>query len=122
METIKEDSDREYRIDMEIIVDAYNEIERAMGWYYYLDDHIKFPFKAKCIKERSTSPLKLRDIVEVISMSHEEECESEMFVNVQWEGQSLAVPLSQLEGISVDNKTKEAIEDWHYWVAMSYHF
>ncbi|MDX2255539.1 MAG: calcium-binding protein, partial [Pseudanabaenaceae cyanobacterium bins.39] len=27
---------REHRIDYEIIVDAYDEAERAMGWYYYL--------------------------------------------------------------------------------------
>ena len=33
MPQIKEDKQREKRIDMEIVVDAYNEVERAMGWY-----------------------------------------------------------------------------------------
>jgi hypothetical protein len=29
-----EQPDREHRIDFEIVVDAYDEAERAMGWYY----------------------------------------------------------------------------------------
>jgi Calcium binding len=30
---VKKDDAREHRIDMEVIVDAYDEQERAMGWY-----------------------------------------------------------------------------------------
>jgi hypothetical protein len=33
---MKEDKKRERRIDMEVVVDAYDEVERAMGWYYYI--------------------------------------------------------------------------------------
>jgi len=47
MPRIKENKEREKRIDMEIVVDAYNEVERAMGWYCYLQDGLKFPF-SKC--------------------------------------------------------------------------
>lgn len=32
--------EREHRISMEIVVDAYDSGERAMGWYYYLQDTI----------------------------------------------------------------------------------
>ena len=35
----KENKTREKRITMEIVVDAYNEQERAMGWYYYLEEN-----------------------------------------------------------------------------------
>ena len=31
-----ESPDREERIEMEIVVDAYGAEKRAMGWYYYL--------------------------------------------------------------------------------------
>jgi hypothetical protein len=34
----KKDEIREERIDMEVVVDAYDSGERAMGWYYYLED------------------------------------------------------------------------------------
>ena len=44
MPQVKRDEIREERITMEAVVDAYNEDERAMGWYYYLDDRLQFPF------------------------------------------------------------------------------
>jgi hypothetical protein len=122
MEDIEEDKDREYRIDMEAVVDAYDEEERAMGWYYYLDDKINFPFKATCIKEKRTSPLKQGEVVEVTGMAPEDECEHDMLVEIQWQGRELAIPLSQIEAVSADDKTQEAIEDWHYWVARGYEF
>jgi hypothetical protein len=35
---------------------------------------------------------------------------------------TMAVPLSQLAGVNVDESTADAIEDWHYWVAQGYCF
>ncbi len=32
---IREDKAREKRMDVEIVVDAYNETERAVSWYYW---------------------------------------------------------------------------------------
>lgn len=118
----KREKIREERIDMEIIVDAYDEEERAMGWYYYLVDNMTFPFKAKCTVEQRNSPLKENDLVEVIDMAVAEECLREIFVEVESPEDRLVVPLSQLEGIGVDDETQEAIEDWHYWVARGYGF
>lgn len=117
------DPEREQRIAMEIVVDAYDSQERAMGWYYYLQDRLRFPFTAICIDKRSISPLRIKDEVEAIGLLGEEECEHEMFVTIRWEKEGLAVPLSQLKPISAtDKQTKQAIEDWHYWVKMDYEF
>ena len=58
---------REDRIAFEAIVDANGPEEQAMGWYYYLDDKMTFPFTATCISEREISPLKKGDEVVVIS-------------------------------------------------------
>jgi hypothetical protein len=118
----KIDKIREHRIEMEIVVDAYGSEERAMGWYYYLEDKIEFPFKAKCIRERQISPLKKGEVVDVGAMAPEEECQHDMFVQIRWEGRKLAVPLAQLKGTSVGEDTKEAVEDWHYWTVMGYQF
>ncbi len=63
------DDSREERIDLEIVVDAYNKEERAMGWYYYLDNHLNFPFKALWTSRRRTSSL-TSETVEVVGMSH----------------------------------------------------
>jgi hypothetical protein len=118
----KPDEAREHRIIMEIIVDAYGAEEQSMGWYYYLEDVLGFPFLANCVARRAISPLQLGDEVEVIGMAPESECEHEMFVMIRWEKEGLAVPLSQLKAIAADAKTNEAVEDWHYWVSMGYEF
>lgn len=117
-----EDRDRENRIDTEIIVDAYGEQERAIGWYYYLEDKMHFPFRASCIAKRVTSPLRVGDRVEVIGMAPEEECEREIFVIIRWKIDEFAVPLSQLQVVKADDQTREAVEDWHYWVKRGYQF
>jgi hypothetical protein len=114
------DEVREERIDMEIIVDAYGPEERAMGWYNYLADTMNFPFSARCVARRVTSPLEPGDEVEVVEIAPAEECEHEMFVMIRWKSRQLAVPLMQLEGIDVDEETQQAIEDWHYWVDRGY--
>ena len=119
----KRDKEREHRIVMEIVVDAYDEIERALGWYYYLDNQLQFPFEATCIAKRAVSPLKVKDTVEVLGMPSEEECEREMFVTIAWDDDDLAVPLSQLKPArDSDEDTKQAVADWHYWVKMGYEF
>lgn len=119
----KRDEEREDRIAMEVVVDAYNVQERAMGWYYYLEDRLHFPFTATCIARRAISPLRVGDEVEVSGLPGEEECEREMFVTIRWEHDGLAVPLSQLRPIGgTDEATRQAIADWHYWVGMGYEF
>lgn len=119
----KKDKEIEERIAMEIVVDAYDESERAMGWYVYLEETLQFPFTATCIQKRATSPLKVKDEVEVIGMPDDSECEREMFVTIRWEKDGLAVPLSQLKpSRETDEATKQAIDDWHYWVEMGYGF
>ena len=119
----KRDETREQRISREIVVDAYNEQERGMGWYCYLKDTLNFPFLTRCISEPAISPLRVGDEVEVVGMASEDECEKEMFVETPWEHKrTLAVPLSQLKVVHGDEETQQAVEDWHYWVEMGYEF
>ncbi|OGI03690.1 MAG: calcium-binding protein [Candidatus Melainabacteria bacterium GWF2_37_15] len=120
MPEIKKDEIREERIDMEIIVDAYGTEEQAMGWYYYLEDKIQFPFTARCIKNVGKSPLRKGEEVIVIKMADEEECSHGMFVEINWNNRSFYIPLEQLQPINTDDETMEAVEDWHYWIARGY--
>lgn len=120
MPNVETDDSREDRIDMEIVVDAYNPEERAMGWYYYLADHLNFPFKAIWISGTS------EEEVEVMGMSPEEYCSQEMFVEALYKEGSVvdtfSVPLSNIEAVDANAETEEAISDWHYWVAQGYEF
>lgn len=119
----REDKAREDRIIMEIVVDAYGPEERAMGWFYYLENNLT-PFTATRTKERSISPLRKGEEVEVIGMAPEDECQHEMFVMIRYERKAgLGVPLAQLKpGSDVDDATRQAVEDWLYWVKMGYEF
>lgn len=114
------DEAREQRIVMEIVVDAYGPEEQAIGWYYYLEEHLSFPFRARCVSERAISPLRPGEEVEVVGMAPEDECEHQMFVRTSWSGRTLAVPLAQLESLDVDDETEQAIGDWHYWIGQGY--
>ncbi len=120
MPQLGRDEEREERIHMEIVVDAYGPEEQALSWYYYLDDTLSFPFRARCTAERAISPLAVGDEVEIVGMAPEEECEHEMFVLMRADRRPLAVPLAQFEGIAVDDQTRQAIEDWQYWVDQGY--
>jgi hypothetical protein len=115
----RRDDDFEQQLWMEIIVDARPE-EQSIGWYYYLEEHLRFPFRARCKAERPTSPLRVGDVVDVRGMPADEVCEHEMFVNIAWQERMLAVPLIQLVGAAVDEETAQAVQDWHTWVERGY--
>jgi len=125
MVSTQEQPEREDRILFEIVVDAYNKSERAMGWYYYLEEVLEFPFVASCISRRATSPLEIASQVEVSGLAPEDSCMSEIHVFVKHGEKAksmLAVPLAQLACLSENAKTRQAVEDWHYWVARGYEY
>ncbi|MDP2343446.1 MAG: calcium-binding protein [Deltaproteobacteria bacterium] len=111
---------------MEIVVDAYDAVERAMGWHCYLEDKLGFPFNASCSAPRPISPLRMGDEVKVIGMTSSDECMREMFVDIEWSDRTLGVPLGQLKLVvgarpsESERQTIEAVGDWHYWVARGY--
>jgi hypothetical protein len=55
--------------------------------------------------------------VEVIGLAPDEH---EVLVEVRWSGRTLAIPLIQLEVLDADAPTRQAVEDWHYWVERGY--
>jgi hypothetical protein len=66
------------------------------------------------------SPLQKGESVEVSSLAPEDTCSSDMLVR---QGKvTMAVPLSQLTAIDPNEQTREAIKDWHCWVAQGYCF
>ena len=52
----------QHKIDYEIIVDCYDEYEVSMGWYYYMEETLKFPFKAKAKLKKADGSVKLTEI------------------------------------------------------------
>jgi hypothetical protein len=122
MKKRQRDPDREKRIHEKIIVDTNGLEEQAMGWYYHLENKLRFPFQARCIVSRVVSPLKKTEIVEVLRMALEEACSGDMLVLIRWRGRTMAAPLSQLIATDANYDSVEAIADWHYWLDRGYTF
>jgi hypothetical protein len=116
------DEERENRIEMEIVADAHDETERAMGWFSYLEEELKCPFTAECIKVLRQSPLRRGEQVEVLGLAEGDVCEHDMLVTVKFRGRKLAVPLAQLQPLTKEESTCRAVADWHYWVNQGYEF
>jgi len=121
MAKTKRDPVREERIHNEAVVDAYGPEEQALGWYYYLENKIRFPFQARCTVTKAVSPLRKGETVEVRRLAPEDAYSTDMLVQIHWHGRTIAVPLSQLAGVKVDESTAEAVGDW-YWLAQGYCF
>jgi hypothetical protein len=113
--TKETDEERNKRIRREILTDAYNADEMAISWCYHLERELSFPFQARCIEERTISPLREDEEVPVFGMTDELVSSREIFVLVEWMGREFGVPLSQLEVLDVDSDTRKAVDNWHYW-------
>jgi hypothetical protein len=125
MPTFELDENRDRRISVEVIADAYTDEEQTLNWYYYLESKLKFPFPAKWLNQKSTSSPTDGEDVEVLEMSNEDDCTEDMFVEVLYtEGTQdiFSVPLSEIQAVAADDATQEAIADWNYWVGKGYHF
>lgn len=116
------DRKREQRITMEIVVDAYNEEERAMGWYCYLEEQLTFPFEARVRQAMAASPLRPGETVSVTVLAHEDLCRVGIFVWVRCNQRDLVAPLAQLVPVRPDEPTRVAVADWHYWHDHDYVF
>jgi hypothetical protein len=114
---VEKDAAREERIDMEIVVDAYDEVERAMGWYCHLENEMKFPFAATLRGEGKGH----RSVV-VKGLSDSDDCLCGMRVEVEAGGYSFDAALEDVVPGEVDAGTRRAIEDWQYWVGRRYGF
>jgi hypothetical protein len=116
MSRTEKDQERENRIEMEVIVDAYDKEEVVMGWYYYLSENINFPFEAQWISGKKPEGR----TVQVVGMSDCDDCLNDMFVQVEYEDDEFSARLSDISPLNVDQDTQQAIADWHYWIARGY--
>jgi hypothetical protein len=126
MPSIELDESREERIKNEILAEAEDKEERAMGWYYYLDDCLNFPFMGRWKKKNRKTGAIDEKPVEVVGMSPEDDCLKDMYVDVAYltgkDEDIHSAKLSEIEAIDVDEETQEALADWQYWLARGYKF
>jgi hypothetical protein len=71
-----------------------------------------FPFKARCITERTMSPLEDSEAVRVVWMASEGSCRSEMFVSMQWMDRGLGVQTDDFLR-DADSRHRHTDRDWN---------
>lgn len=64
-------------------------------------------------------PLKSGEIVTVTDMVANDRGHN-MLAEIDFQGRTLGVPLAQRQAIGGHERTRQAIEDWHYWVVRGY--
>lgn len=107
------------KIDDEIIVDCYDDYEVNMGWYYFFERELDFPFEAEVtLKNRKGE--KQATAVDVLDMATTDEDfngTSDFFVEVSPKESDLVfeTSLSKLKRIKGSREVKEAFKLWNFW-------
>jgi len=110
----KHDPARDNRIHSEIVVDAYDEGEVNMSWYYYFNDYMSFPFEA-IVNLRKRNGTKEQVKVEVLSV--QSEAEAPMLLAIAEANQDrlqMIVPTAIAEVLKAEEQ-QEMLNDWLYY-------
>lgn len=105
---------REEKIEEEILEGCYNSEMQMRAWHDYLQVALSFPFFAtwKSVKEDIEDDVKVIDMTNFIYCSQEKD----MLVEIVYNNDIQTASLFEMINCDADEKTKEALDDWHYWV------
>jgi Calcium binding len=112
----EKDEEREDRIRNEAIPDAHGEEEVAMSWYYYMEENLEFPIKAKA-KLRLRGGKTEEKVVKIVEIDPESETSLTLRLGIT-EGKSDRVQYISPEDIVSIQTTEgnlEILNDWLYW-------
>jgi hypothetical protein len=112
----EKDGERDHRIHDEIIVDAYGEEEQAMSWYYYMEENLEFPMKAK-VKLRLRGGKTEEKAVKIVEIDPESETSLTLRLGMT-EGKSDRVQYispADIVRIQTTEENLEVLNDWLYW-------
>jgi Calcium binding len=109
-------------IGEEITVDAKDDEDIFMGWYYFMAETLEFPFKATATirKRDGTTEEHTVDVVEDATDGGRFRCQA-YYVNVDYQGVLMKVEIADLQPINASEETLKAITVWKYWHAKGYY-
>jgi len=122
------ESNHQYRIDYEILVDCYDDYEAGMGWTAYLLDTIQCPFEATYTGHSKTSKLSIPPeqavtVLSLINSEYDSQEDYEYFmakVEVEVGDTLYELPLSDITITSATQSTEQAVADWQYFINLSW--
>lgn len=107
-----------HKIDYEIIVDAYDDYEVNMSWYYFFEEAMEFPFKAETVVKYRNGKKQLLQ-VDVLSLSEDDDFNelTEILFEVSPKNLEivLEVGISKLKKVKGSDEVKEAFDLWNFW-------
>jgi len=105
-------------IMLEIVVDAKDDEDVAMGWFYYMQDELEFPFEAEMeSKNRRGEKSVIQIDVLGLSSSNENNNSPEVILEVSEKGSErvIDVGISKLQNVKGDESTENAVAIWKHW-------
>lgn len=106
--------ERQYRIDYEIIVDAYDDHEVNMGWYYYYNDDLQFPITATAkLKRRNGKQEEVE--IQLVDVASEPEEELKFGMVMTMQGFVFPISLLQISSVDTTDENLEMLNDWLFW-------
>lgn len=107
-----------------ITVDCYDDYEKKMGWYYYLQDELDFPFIAympvKMKNQRSNTLISSE--IEIIGLLGEDFIYryNDIMVEAELGEYIMNFPLSEIKNIKSSPENIAIISLWKYWFEKQY--
>lgn len=111
------------KIENEIIMDCYDDQEISMGWYYFFQDELEFPFEVEISLKTRNGGKKLIEI-DILKMVEEErnyEISGLLFEVSPKEAELIMeIGADKLKNTKGSRSTKEAFEIWFFWNSDKY--
>lgn len=106
-----------YKIDYEIIVDAYDEYEMSSGWHCTFDETLVFPFYATAqLKTKGGGVESKRVKIVGLHSDAEDFMDKDFQLEMEQNGYLVPIEYSKLSNIEADDETLEMFQIWDFWV------
>ena len=117
IDSFQETKDLEDLIDMEIIVDCYDEYEQASGWHHYMMEALDFPFQATLRQKNAPHASRAEHVFEIFELEEFESIDDGLWVLARNpEGDVESLELKSIWPTSPGTTRITAIEAWRHWL------
>jgi hypothetical protein len=106
--------ERQHRIDYEVIIEAYDEQEVNMCWFYHFNDNLEFPISAVAKLKRRNGQYEKAEI-QIVDLLSEEGQEPLLGMVLTMQGFVFPVSLKQIVSVDTNEENKQILNDWLFW-------
>lgn len=112
------------KIDYEIIVDCYEDHEVNMGWYYFFENTLEFPFEAEVATKlrNGNTAIMTVDVLGLATNEGDFDSRQEIAFQISPKKSEMIwdVGISKLKSIKANIAVRDAFEIWNFWESGNY--